>query len=141
MKESPTLNQAQGFALYKTYINTRHNDGDMYPATAEQFQAFIKARTEDTRYVEFYSGKRLIAVSVMDELERGISAVYTFFDPAEAKRSLGNFVILWQIRAASMRKLPYLYLGYWIKDCAKMQYKSSFRPIEMLVEGNWILLY
>lgn len=141
VKETHTLNQVQGFALYRTYINTRHSDGDMYPATPEQFQAFIKARTADTRYIEFYSGERLLAVSVLDELERGFSAVYTFFDPAESKRSLGNFVILWQIRTALARKLPYLYLGYWIKDCPKMQYKSSFRPIEMLVDGNWILLY
>lgn len=139
-KVSSTLNESEAYPLYKSYINTRHQDGDMFPATPEQFRAFIKVRTQETRFVQFYRNEKLMAVAVMDELERGMSAVYTFFDPDESKRSLGKFVILWQIRAAMARNMPYLYLGYWIKDCAKMQYKSSFRPIEMLVDGNWVLL-
>lgn len=139
-KQTPNLNRQQAYALYKNYINTRHRDGDMYPATSEQFQAFIEARIPDTQFVEFYSGERLLAVSVLDELDNGLSAVYTFFDPAETHRSLGIYVILWQIRAAFARQLPYLYLGYWIKDCTKMQYKGTFRPIEVLVNGNWVLL-
>jgi arginine-tRNA-protein transferase len=36
--------------------------------------------------------------------------------------------------------MDYLYLGYWIKACAKMEYKIAYRPLEMLVEGKWILL-
>lgn len=141
VKVTSSLDPGQGFALYKTYINTRHDDGDMYPATPEQFQAFINTRTPDTRFAEFYKDERLLAVAVFDELERGLSAVYTFFDPAQTKRSPGNFAILWLIRTAFERGLPYLYLGYWIRNCAKMQYKSSFRPIEMLIDGDWVLLY
>ena len=141
VKVTSSLNTVQGFALYKAYINTRHDDGDMYPATLEQFLAFINKRTPDTRFAEFYKDDRLLAVAVFDELERGLSAVYTFFDPEQSKRSLGNFAILWLVRTALERGLPHLYLGYWIKNCQKMQYKSSFRPIEMLVDGDWILLY
>lgn len=139
-RSTTMLNKPEAFALYKAYINTRHQDGDMYPATPEQFDAFIKSGTPDTCFIEFYEQDRLIAVSVMDSLEHGLSAVYTFFDPTESKRSLGHFVILWQIREAIALRLPYLYLGYWIKDCPKMQYKSRFRPIEMLLNGSWILL-
>jgi len=77
-------------------------------------------------------------VSVTDLLEHGLSAVYTFFDTSLDKRSLGNFVILWQIHLARQMQLDYVFLGYWIKDCAKMQYKTRFRPIELLLEGKWM---
>jgi arginine-tRNA-protein transferase len=112
----------------------------MYPATPEQFEAFLKTGTDNTLFYKFYRGDKLLAVSVMDVLQQGMSAVYTFFDPKYDKRSLGNFVILWQIRKVAEMELDHLFLGYWIKGCAKMQYKSSFRPIELLIEGKWVLL-
>ncbi len=134
------LNCSDAYDLYRRYINTRHRDGDMYPATPEQFDVFIKTTTDNTRFINFYLEQQLVAVSVTDVLEHGLSAVYTFFDPSLAKRSLGNFVILWQIKQAQQMQLPYLFLGYWIKDCPKMQYKTNFRPIEMFVAGKWLLL-
>lgn len=140
VKHCRSLDNPQAYALYKRYINTRHHDGDMYPATPEQFKAFIKEGVADTRFVEFYKDQELLAVSVMDELATGLSAVYTFFDPDQPKRALGNYVILWLIQEAAARGLPFVYLGYWIKGCAKMQYKTNFRPIEMLLDGKWILL-
>lgn len=128
------------FRLYEQYINTRHADGDMFPATPEQFEAFIKTKTVDTRFFLFYQGERLLAVSVTDLLKQGLSAVYTFFDPADSSRSLGIHAILHQIKMAKDLRLPYVFLGYWIKNCQKMEYKSKFRPLEMLVDGNWILV-
>ena len=79
-------------------------------------------------------------MSVTDILEQGLSAVYTFFDPELAQRSLGKFVILWQAQHCQNLNLPYLFLGYWIKGCEKMQYKSEFRPLEMLIDGSWLRL-
>lgn len=128
------------FKLYEKYINTRHSDGDMYPATPEQFEAFIKTKTVDTRFYLYYCEQELIAVSVTDILEHGLSAVYTFFDPAESRRSLGIYAILRQIRVAESLNLPYLFLGFWIKNCQKMAYKSKFRPLEMLIDGKWVLV-
>jgi arginine-tRNA-protein transferase len=71
-------------------------------------------------------------------LEQGLSAVYTFFDPAQTKRSLGGYAILWQIKMAQDLGLPYLFLGYWIKECQKMEYKSNYRPLQLLVDGRWV---
>lgn len=138
--EQSDLTSEHAYDLYKKYINSRHADGDMYPATLEQFEAFIKTKTVDTRFYLFYEAERLLAVSVIDELEQGLSAVYTFFDPDAADRSLGKFAILWQIERCQELGLPYLFLGYWIKGCAKMQYKSNFRPLEMLLDGRWVLV-
>jgi len=140
VEECSDLNGDEPYFLYQEYIAKRHSDGDMYPATPKQFDAFICSNFGGCQYYCFYIEEKLIAVGVSDVLDAGLSAVYTFFDPALAKRSLGNFMILWQIERARSLGLNYLYLGYWIKNCAKMEYKSTFRPLEMLLEGKWVLV-
>ena len=140
VKETSELDCPESFNLYCRYINTRHQDGDMFPATWEQYQAFIATKTNDTRFYRFYTETRLVAVSVTDILQNGLSAVYTFFDPTAAKRSLGSYVILWQIEKCRELDLPYLYLGYWINNCQKMNYKNKYRPIQLLIAGKWLLL-
>ncbi len=128
------------YALYCHYIELRHADGDMYPPSQEQYDNFIDAKTETTQYFGFYAGSQLVAVSVMDELDHALSAMYTFFDPDQPQRSLGSYIILWQIEKALRLNLPYLYLGYWVKDCDKMRYKTDFRPLELFVDHRWVLL-
>jgi len=140
VEEHNDLTSEAAYELYRRYIAERHRDGDMYPATREQYEAFIKTKTVDTRFFLFYAGSELLAVSVTDVLEQGLSAVYTFFDPDLPKRSLGNYVILWQLQKCQELQLPYLFLGYWVKGCQKMQYKSEYRPLELLIDGNWVLL-
>ena len=78
-----------------------------------------------------------MAVAVMDRLNNGLSAVYTFFDPLEATRGLGTFAILWQIAEARRLGLKWVYLGYWIEQCAKMAYKTRFKPHEIFVAERW----
>lgn len=138
--ETKVLDKKAAYPLYKKYINTRHKDGDMYPASPEQFDAFICGATESTCFYSFYSGDELLAVSVTDVLAQGLSAVYTFFDPEQNRRSLGNYVILWQIQQAAKMQRPYLFLGYWIKDSPKMKYKIDFRPLELFIDGRWCTL-
>lgn len=140
VEEHNDLTSEAAYELYRRYIAERHADGDMYPATREQYEAFIKTKTVDTRFFLFFAGDELLAVSVSDVLEQGLSAVYTFFDPEQAKRSLGNYVILWQLQKCQEMELPYLFLGYWVKGCQKMQYKSEYRPLELLIDGKWVLL-
>ncbi|MBU2886425.1 arginyltransferase [Gilvimarinus agarilyticus] len=128
------------YQLYEQYINTRHRDGDMYPPTREQYKAFLSSEWGSTQYIEYRLGDKLAGLAVCDRLLDGLSAVYTFFDPELEKRSLGAFVILQQIAKAQELSLPYVYLGYWIKECPKMNYKTQYRPLELLVNKRWVRL-
>jgi arginine-tRNA-protein transferase len=103
----------------------------------ERYREFILSSWSDTWCYEFRLGSRLLAVAVIDRLMQGLSAVYTFFDPAYAGRGLGTFAVLWQISDAKRMGLPWVYLGYWIQECPKMSYKNRFRPLEIFRDGHW----
>ena len=135
---SSDLKLDESYALYESYINHRHLDGDMFPATEKQFSAFILENTDDTIFFKFFDKEKLIAVSVADILQDGLSAVYCFYDPIDKRRSLGTYAILYQIHRVLEQERLYLYLGYWIKNCRKMLYKTRFRPLEMLVNNKWV---
>jgi arginine-tRNA-protein transferase len=128
------------YTLYATYIEKRHADGDMYPPSREQFNTFLVRDLPFSRFYEFRLDGRLLAVAVTDVLPNGLSAVYTFYDPEEERRSLGRYAILWQIGEAARLGLKAVYLGYWIKNCRKMNYKTEYRPIELLVNQRWVTL-
>jgi len=128
------------FDLYQRYIEQRHADGDMFPPSRDQFSTFLVRELPFSRFYEFRLDGRLLAVAVTDLLPNGLSAVYTFYEPAEERRSLGRFAILWQIGEALRLELEALYLGYWIKNCKKMNYKTQYRPIELLINQRWVTL-
>jgi arginine-tRNA-protein transferase len=134
------ISDDEAFDLYRRYISLRHSDGDMYPPEREQFEAFLNNVWDCTRYSRFYDEATLVAVAVVDALEDGLSAIYTFFDPEVAKRSLGVYAILWEVEQARELGLEYLYLGYWIKNCQKMAYKSDYRPLQVYVKNRWTTL-
>jgi len=140
VERSEDIRDDQAFELYQRYIQLRHSDGDMYPPDREQYESFLNNAWNCTRYYRFYQRDTLLGVAVVDELVDGLSAIYTFFEPEEQKRSLGNYAVLWQIEKAREMGLHYLYLGYWIRDCQKMAYKSEYRPLELYVNSRWASL-
>jgi len=125
------------FELYKKYIRYRHQNGDMDHDDPKRYFEFLDSDWCDTTFYEFRLEEKLVAVAATDLLTQGLSALYTFFDPELEKRSLGTYAILWQIKQAESLHKPYLYLGYWIKDCQKMQYKNKFKPLEIWDEEKW----
>ena len=102
-----------------------------------QYADFLLNTLVDTRLFEFLEGDTVRMVSLIDVVEDGLSAVYTFFDPDMPKASYGTYSILWLIAQCIASRLSYAYLGYWIRDCRKMAYKVNFRPVEYLTEGCW----
>jgi len=128
---------AEHFDLYRRYQRTRHTGGGMDQDDSEQYTQFLLSSQVDSMLVEFRDGAELVMVSVLDRVEDGLSAVYTFFDPARENHSLGTYAVLWQLGFAGQLGLPYVYLGYWISESRKMAYKSNFRPLEGLINGKW----
>ena len=131
------INDDETYALYDRYIRARHADGDMYPPDRDQFESFLNEPWGCTEYLQVRAGERLVAVAVVDVMLDGLSAIYTFYDPAEEARSLGAYAILWQIGRCQREALPYVYLGYWIRNCRKMAYKADYQPLELLVNNHW----
>ena len=126
--------------LYQRYLAVHHDSHDY-----KDVESFLVASWCDIQFIEFYSDmngkKRLIGVAVTDVVKSGLSAVYTFFDPSEgAKRSLGVYAVLWQIHYAQLQGYDYIYPGFWIKGCRKMNYKTRYQPIEGLQRGQWLRL-
>ncbi|WP_165854978.1 arginyltransferase [Marinobacter sp. JSM 1782161] len=133
----PARFQENYYQLYARYIEQRHHDGDMYPPSREQFTSFLVEGANQSEFLEMWLDDELIGLAVLDALDDGLSAIYTLFDPDEEGRSLGTLGILWQVEEAQRRHLPFLYLGYWIRECRKMNYKSRFKPLEALIGGHW----
>jgi len=103
----------------------------------KDFNNFLYSPWSDTHFLEVRKDDRLVAVAAIDYTDAALSAVYCYFDPEEAARSLGTYCILQQIQQAKAMGLEYLYMGYWIKDCQKMTYKAYFQPMEILVNNTW----
>ncbi len=125
------------YALYEKYINSRHKGGDMYPPTRELFRRFLLSSWSDTQFLEIRDNKTLIACAVYDRLFDGISAVYCYFDPDFSRYSPGKLAILKQIQFTKENDLKYLYLGFQINNCSKMNYKTKFRPVEQFTKMDW----
>ncbi len=125
------------YQLYQRYVAQRHPGGGMEHYCPEQYLLFFGCRWGETWLYEFRCGADLLAVAAVDHLQNGLSAVYTFFDPDQAERSLGTYAVLWQISEAARLNLPFVYLGYWIAESDKMNYKANFHPLEIYRNGRW----
>ena len=137
VREHPARFNPDHYALYQRYTGIRHDDGDMAHAAPSDYLGFLSADWCQTTFLEFWLDRQLVGVAVTDLPKDGLSAVYTFFEPDLAARSLGSFAILTQIERTRRLGLPYLYLGYWVRDSRKMAYKVDYRPIELWRDGRW----
>jgi leucyl-tRNA---protein transferase len=135
VRPQATLEQ---FRLFVRYQRSRHADSDMASMTFGDFRAMIEDSPVTSRLIELRNGSgAFLGACLVDLLDDGLSAVYSFFEPEERRRSLGTFLVLALVEAALQRSLPYAYLGYWIAESRKMAYKARFRPLEALTREGW----
>ncbi len=137
---SPWATEDQ-FTLFRRYLESRHADGGMADMDIFEFAAMIEETPVRSRVVEYATpegdNRELAAVCLTDVLDDGLSMVYSFFDPARDRDSLGTYVILDPIRLARDSGLPYVYLGYWVPGSPKMDYKARFSALEIYRDGAW----
>jgi len=131
------------FELLRRYLACRHPGGGMADMTWPDYVAMVEDTAVRTHLVEYREPSQdrgpgdLVACAVVDQLGDGRSLVYSYYEPALTRRSLGSFVILDHVRQASRIGLPFVYLGYWVEGSHKMDYKAKFRPLELLRPGGW----
>lgn len=135
--ERPAAFDEQHFRLYLAYQAGRHPGGSMDDPDPDKYHAFLHAPFADTVLYEVRSEERLLAVTVADKVDDGLSAVYTFYDPGEARRGLGTYAILQLIHRAREMGRAWAYLGYWIAGSRKMSYKNRFQPLEGFLDNRW----
>ena len=131
------------FDLLRRYLTTRHADGGMAEMTWPDYVAMVEDTAVRTHLVEYRRASAdggpgdLIACALIDLMGDGLSMVYSFYDPAWPKRSLGSFMILDHVVQAGLIGLPFVYLGYWVRGSDKMDYKARFSPLELLRPEGW----
>ncbi|HXW49833.1 MAG TPA: arginyltransferase [Xanthobacteraceae bacterium] len=141
----PTSEQ---YAVFRGYLDSRHRDGGMADMTVLDYAMMVEDSHIETRIIEYRrrdpgaestkkASGELVAIALTDVLGDGLSMVYSFFEPEEAQRSLGTFMVLDHIARAQRMGLAYVYLGYWVRGSRKMDYKSRFLPQERLMPDGW----
>jgi arginine-tRNA-protein transferase len=139
--EAPGLATPEQYALFARYLSARHADGEMAGMTYADYVAMVEDSPLNTLIAEYRDrAGKLIGACLVDRLHDGLSAVYSFFEPAQSERSLGTYMIQRLIERTRAAGLPYLYLGYWISGSRKMAYKANFRPLEGLTSRGWTVL-
>ena len=142
---------SEQYSLFRNYIEIRHDDGGMADMTVLDFSSMINESFVNTQLIEYrlpthitlagrhVAAGELIAASLVDTLEDGLSMIYSFYEPAVPDRGLGTFMILDHMERARKLRLSYVYLGYWVAGSQKMDYKSRFLPQERLTPDGWKL--
>jgi len=143
----PAQPTPEQYSAFRAYLDARHHDGGMVDMTVLDYAMMVEDSHVASRVFEYRMrgpdsgitgrGEDLLAAALTDVLGDGLSMVYSFFEPAEASRSLGTFMILDHIARAKRMGLPYVYLGYWVEGSRKMDYKARFLPQERLAASGW----
>jgi len=131
--QHPVEFEREGFNLYHRYSQWKHQS----ETSEENYRDFLIATAVTTIMMRFYDDKVLAGIGWVDLLENSLSSVYFAFSPDYAKRSLGIYSALKEIELAQQMKKSYLHLGFWVRDCQSMSYKTQFKPFQLLKDGTW----
>jgi arginine-tRNA-protein transferase len=135
--EAQTATMEQ-YDLLTRYLDSRHGDGDMAGMSFGEYVMMAEEGAQRTHIAEYRDRSgTLVAAALTDVLKDGLSLIYSYFDPAQERRSTGAFIILDAVRQAEAAGLPFVYLGYWVRGSRKMSYKAAYQPLQVLTPSGW----
>lgn len=139
--DTEAMASVEQYRLFSGYQHMRHPGGDMSEMKFSEYRAMVEDTPVESRTVEFrnFAGA-LVSVMLMDRMDNSLSAVYSFYDYKQMRRSIGTYMILWMIEQANTLGFNHVYLGYWIDGSNKMAYKARFKPLEILIKDEWRVL-
>ena len=134
----PARGSEEHYGLFRRHLENRHDEGGMLDMDFADYRDMVEATAITSRMAEFRdTAGTLVAACLYDITDDGLSAVYSYFETTQDRRSLGTYIVIWLIDQAREQRKPYVYLGYWIADSPKMAYKARFRPLESFTGGRW----
>ncbi len=144
----PPAPSSEQYDLFRRYLDARHANGGMSDMSVLDYAMMVEDTHVDTMLIEYrrrgpdtFMTRRgagpLLAIALTDQLNDGLSMVYSFFDPRIETQSLGTYMILEHVMRAKAMGLPYVYLGYWVDGSSKMAYKERFLPQQHLGPHGW----
>ncbi|MBF0355473.1 MAG: arginyltransferase [Alphaproteobacteria bacterium] len=137
----PARATGEQYHLFTRYQDARHSGSDMALMGFYDYRSMVEDSPIESFLIEMRGQDgHLQGVCLGDALSDGLSAVYSFYETLEPKRSLGTRIVLWLIEEAKRLGLPYVYLGYWIAESRKMSYKARFQPLEAFGPSGWVSL-
>ena len=136
VEHHPVEFNQEDFALYQQYQKDWH-DAESPVEEIEYFDFLIETPVP-TEILRYYLGNKLIGLGWLDRLPELISSVYFVFDPEFVSRRLGVFSLLYEIEYARFLNIRWLYLGYWVENSHKMNYKAEYQPAQILQDSRWI---
>jgi arginyl-tRNA--protein-N-Asp/Glu arginylyltransferase len=129
--------EQEHFDMYFSYQQHRHSGSSMCDDDTSKYLSFIESSYSRSKFLCFRLNGKLIGITVLDQFDGGISAVYTFFDPDYSNRSIGTYAILYALKLSKVHNIPFVYLGYWIDGSPKMNYKRKFKPLQGYIDRQW----
>ncbi len=136
VEHHPAEFNLQDFELYQRYQKDWHNVES--PISEIEYYEFLIESPVTTEILRYYSAGKLIGVGWIDRLAELVSSVYFVFDPEYVSRRLGVFSLLYEIEYTRFLDIRWLYLGYWVENSPKMNYKADFQPAQILRNSRWI---
>lgn len=133
----PALTTAH-LALYNRHKQERGLARSDEPLSAESYRHWLVSSCTETMEVSYRLDDRLVGVSIVDFGRRAASSVYHYFDPDEARRSIGVYSVLKEIEICRRSGIEWYYLGYFVRDCTHLSYKAGYWPHQRRVDGLWV---
>jgi arginyl-tRNA--protein-N-Asp/Glu arginylyltransferase len=124
--------------LYNLHKELRRLGDSQNGIDLDGYREFLVMTCCDSFEMRYLRNDELVGVALVDRGSASLSAVYCYYDPNDARLSLGTYSILKQVELCKTWDLRYLYLGLYISDCERMRYKARFSPHERLIDGRWV---